>query len=142
LTLRSQAPCRSDSALRVTVDLQPATGAGWIEEDLMDQTPTWRKRSARWAAAAAILAAGALGGGILGATLSASVDPVATPSTQASSPTQDTTASSRSGRTPTASSRSGRTPTASSRSDEEGASCEPFTLDTLSAGLDRRSLSD
>ena len=41
-----------------------------------------------WAAAAALLAAGALGGGMLGATLSASADPVA--STQASSPTQDT----------------------------------------------------
>jgi hypothetical protein len=56
----------------------------------MEQTPMWRKRSARWAAAAALLAAGTLGGGILGATLSASADPVATPSTQASSPTQDT----------------------------------------------------
>ena len=43
-----------------------------------------------WAAAAALLAAGALGGGMLGATLSASADPVATPCTQASSPTQDT----------------------------------------------------
>jgi len=55
----------------------------------MEQTPMRRKRSARWAAAAAPLAAGALGG-ILGATLSASADQVATPSTQASSPTLDT----------------------------------------------------
>jgi len=90
LTLRSQLPRRSDSAQRVTVDLQPATDAGRIEGDLMEQTPMWRNRSARWAAAAALLAAGALGGGILGATLSASADPVATPSTQASSPTRDT----------------------------------------------------
>jgi len=44
----------------------------------------------RWLAAVALLAAGALGGGILGATLSASADPEVTPSTQASSPTQDT----------------------------------------------------
>jgi hypothetical protein len=56
----------------------------------MEQTPMWRTRSARWVAAAALLAAGVLGGGILGATLSSSADPVATPSTQASSPTQDT----------------------------------------------------
>jgi hypothetical protein len=56
----------------------------------MEQTPMWRKRKARWAAAATLLAAGALGGGILGATLSASADPVATPSTQASFPTRDT----------------------------------------------------
>jgi hypothetical protein len=56
----------------------------------MEQTPMWRKRTARWAAAATLLAAGALGGGILGATLSASADPVATPSTQASFPTRDT----------------------------------------------------
>jgi len=90
LTLRSQLPRRSDAAQRVTVDLQPATDAGRIEGDLMEQTPMWRNRSARWAAAAALLAAGALGGGILGATLSASADPVATPSTQASSPTRDT----------------------------------------------------
>jgi hypothetical protein len=56
----------------------------------MEQAPVLRNRSARWLAAAALLAAGALGGGILGATLSASADPEVTPSTQASSPTQDT----------------------------------------------------
>jgi hypothetical protein len=56
----------------------------------MEQTPMWRTRSARWAVAAALLAAGAVGAGILGASLSSSADPVVTPSTQASSPTQDT----------------------------------------------------
>jgi hypothetical protein len=90
LTLRSQVPRWSDSARRITVDLQPATDASRIEGDQMEQTPMWRSRSARWAAVAALLAAGALGGGILGATLSASADPAATPSTQTSSPTQDT----------------------------------------------------
>jgi hypothetical protein len=66
----------------------------------MEQTPMWRARSARWAMAAALLAAGALGGGVLGATLSASADPAMTPSTRPR--------------------RRRRTPTASSRSDEEG----------------------
>jgi hypothetical protein len=78
LTLRSQVLRRSDSARRVNVDLR----AG-------DRRRLDRRRSNGTDTAVA-QASGSLGGGILGATLSASADPVVTPSTQASSPTQDT----------------------------------------------------
>ena len=54
----------------------------------MDKTPTGRRRLIKWLGAGSLLAAGLIGGGVLGSTLSASADPTATPSGQTSTATK------------------------------------------------------
>ena len=50
----------------------------------MDDQPRSRRRNAVWMSAVGLVAAGAVGGGILATTVSASADPTATPSSSSS----------------------------------------------------------
>jgi hypothetical protein len=59
-----------------------------LEEFVVDKTPTGRRRLIKWLGAGSLLAAGLIGGGVLGSTLSASADPTATPSDRSSTATK------------------------------------------------------